>query len=343
MVTDDIWGVWTHSRAEFDSFVQTLNKHHASITVEPEIHATQVSFLDTTTFKGSDFANTGTLDFKLFIKPTDTHALLHRRSFHPHHVFTGILKSQLLRFSRICIRQQDRDDATKELFAALRTRGYSRSFLRKSRKIVHSKWSQTPMDDRQLIPLVVTYSSFAQRAVRTLRATFNNSLKNTHLGRCFKLISAYRKSPNLLQLLVRAMLPPVKTSLRKARVLKTVRNTTKTAAYSLPHHIPRTVANCLYLIKCCQCGKLYVGETRNSLNDRLTQHKYVIRKRTGSSSHLVAHFQRHGLQNLLIRPSEHNPHWTVTERRRREAVWIRRLNTYFPYGLNERKPCNSQT
>lgn len=190
---------------------------------------------------------------------------------------------------------------------------------------------------------MVTYSSFAQRAVRTLRATLTNTLSTTRLGRCFKLISAYRRNPNLLQLLVRAKLPPVKTTSRKAHTLKTVRNTSKTTAYTLPRHISRTQANCLYIIKCCQCGKLYVRETRNPLNDRLTQHKSVIQTRTGSSSHLVAHFQRHVLHNLLMRPLEHNPHWTVAERQQREATWIRRLNTYYPHGLKDRKPCRSRT
>ena len=336
---DDIWGVWTHSRDAFDAFVQTLNAHHKSITVEPEIHPTQVKFLDTTTFKGSDFAHTGTLETKLFVKPTDTHALLHPASFHPRHVFTGILRSQLLRFSRICSRPQDRYDATKELFTALRKRGYSRSFLRNSLKSVHAPSTQPTGEDKQLIPLVVTYSSFTTRAVHKLRSAFTNTLSTTRLGRCFKLISAYRRNPNLLQLLVRAKLPPVETTLRKAHTMKTVSNTSKTAAFPLPQNIPRTQSNCLYVIKCCHCGKIYVGETRNSLNDRSTQHKYVIRTRTGSSSHLVAHFQRHGIHNFLMRPLEHNPRWTVAERRRREAIWIKRLNTYYPHGLNDRKPC----
>ena len=211
---DDIWGVWTHSKAEFEAFVQTLNAHHTSITVEPEIHDTQVNFLDTTTFKGRDFERTNTLDVKLFIKPTDTHALLHRRSFHPRHVFTGILKSQLLRFSRICTQPQDRDDAMKELFAALRTRGYSRSFLRQSRKALHSSRSPPGEEEKIRLPLVVTYSSFAQKQVRALKASFAATLPGTRLARCFRLIAAYRRNPNLLKLLVRAKLPPVPTTLR---------------------------------------------------------------------------------------------------------------------------------
>ena len=339
---DDIWGVWTHSKAEFEAFVQTLNAHHTSITVEPEIHDTQVNFLDTTTFKGRDFERTNTLDVKLFIKPTDTHALLHRRSFHPRHVFTGILKSQLLRFSRICTQPQDRDDAMKELFAALRTRGYSRSFLRQSRKALHSSRSPPGEEEKIRLPLVVTYSSFAQKQVRALKASFAATLPGTRLARCFRLIAAYRRNPNLLKLLVRAKLPPVPTTLRQPHTLQSVRNSSTNYAYPLPRNIPRTQTNCVYVIQCGKCRKLYVGETRNALNTRRTQHEYVIRKGTKSSSHLVTHFRQHGLGHFFMRPLEHDPHWTVAERRRCEAAWIRRLNTYYPHGLNARKPCTSQ-
>lgn len=99
---DDIWGIWTHLREDFKTFVQTLNSYHTSIKVEPELHDTEVQFLDTTIFKGPGFQVTGKLDTKLYVKPTDNHSLLHRNSYYPRHVFIGILKSQLLRFSRIC-------------------------------------------------------------------------------------------------------------------------------------------------------------------------------------------------------------------------------------------------
>ncbi|XP_035984219.1 uncharacterized protein LOC118557856 [Fundulus heteroclitus] len=97
---DDIWEVGTHLEEDFQNFVEELNSHHASIRVEPTISKTAVDFLDTTTFKGPDFEQTGILATKVFFKPTDTHALLHKHSHHPKHVFRGIVKSQLLRLLR---------------------------------------------------------------------------------------------------------------------------------------------------------------------------------------------------------------------------------------------------
>ena len=338
---DDIWGIWTHPREDFDIFVQTLNSHHTSIKLEPELHETQVNFLDTTTFKGPEFNTTGKLDVKLYFKPTDTHSLLHKKSFHPKHVFTGILKSQLLRFSRICTRPQDSLTARKILFKALRRRGYSRSFLRSSLKTITQTTQNTP-DDRQGIPLVVQYSSFGRQAVRTLRSNFEKLLGDTALGRDCRVLPAYRKSPNLQQLLVRAKLQPATQPTKRIDRFKTVRNPNTGYAYALPQNLSKKQNNCIYIIKCKKCNKLYVGETRNALNARLNQHKYVIRTREGTTSHLAMHFQEHGTNNLTMKPLEHNPNWTTTDRRKREAHWIRTLNTLHPNGLNDRKPCRTK-
>ena len=52
-----------------------------------------VSFLNVTIFKGKQFLEKGRLDTKVFFKPTDTHELLHKKSYHPPHTFKGIIKS----------------------------------------------------------------------------------------------------------------------------------------------------------------------------------------------------------------------------------------------------------
>ena len=93
-----------------------------------------VSFLDVTIFKGKQFLEKGRLDTKVFFKPTDTHELLHKKSYHPPHTFKGIIKSQILRFKRICSNQEDFEHACKILFSVLCTRGYSKSFLRKIKR-----------------------------------------------------------------------------------------------------------------------------------------------------------------------------------------------------------------
>ncbi|XP_069122180.1 uncharacterized protein [Argopecten irradians] len=128
---DDILIIWTHSRSDFDDFFETLNNHHPCIKLNATISNDSIDFLDTTVFKGPNFDKTGKLDIKVFFKPTDSHQLLHKKSFHPKHSFKGIIKSQIIRFHRICTRESDFNNAVNILFRALRNRNYSYRFLRK--------------------------------------------------------------------------------------------------------------------------------------------------------------------------------------------------------------------
>ena len=127
---DDILLIWPHSRTEFDTFFQILNNHHPSIKLKSTISNHSIDFLDITIFKGNSFNTTGTLDTKMYFKPTDTHELLHKASYHPKHTFAGIIKSQILRFHRNCSNIHNFDNACTTLFSALKQRGYSPRFLR---------------------------------------------------------------------------------------------------------------------------------------------------------------------------------------------------------------------
>jgi hypothetical protein len=127
---DDIFAVWPHSEEEFWTFFNTLNNHHPTIKLKATIHRQSVDFLDVTVFKGPNFNSTAHLDTKVYFKPTDSHQLLHKNSFHPKHTFKGIIKSQIIRFHRICNNKSDFEEACTTLFKALRSRGYSLRFLR---------------------------------------------------------------------------------------------------------------------------------------------------------------------------------------------------------------------
>jgi len=84
---DDIFIVWPHSEEDFWKFFNTLNDHHPTIKLKATLHRQSVDFLDVTVFKGLHFNNLGTLDTKVYFKPTDSHQLLHKQSFHPKHTY----------------------------------------------------------------------------------------------------------------------------------------------------------------------------------------------------------------------------------------------------------------
>ena len=92
------------------------------------INENYVDYLDTTIFKNQ--CGPTRLLAKVFFKPTDHHQLLHKQSFHPKYTFKGILKSHIIRFHRICSRQEDFNVACSILFKALKSRNYSKRWLR---------------------------------------------------------------------------------------------------------------------------------------------------------------------------------------------------------------------
>lgn len=104
---DDIFGIWTYSLIEFGKFIEIINAHDSTIKIRYEISETSIDFLDTSIFKDSNFQTNQKLQTKVFFKETDTHSLLHKTSFHPKHTFRGLIKSQLIRYHRICSKTED--------------------------------------------------------------------------------------------------------------------------------------------------------------------------------------------------------------------------------------------
>ena len=127
---DDIFILFRHGASNFKTYLEILNSHHKNIKFTARSESISNDFLDLTIFKGPKFTQTGHLDTKVFFKETDTHSLLNKASFHPKHIFRGILKSQILRFHRNCSQTEDFENACSLVFKALRSRGYTRRFLR---------------------------------------------------------------------------------------------------------------------------------------------------------------------------------------------------------------------
>ena len=127
---DDIFIIWPHGREAFQIFFETINTHHPSIKLKYTISNSSINFLDTTIVK-QIVLDKYCLISKVYFKPTDTHELLDKRSFHPRHTFSGVIKSQIMRFKRICTLDKHFEEACKILFDALKLRNYSKRWLRK--------------------------------------------------------------------------------------------------------------------------------------------------------------------------------------------------------------------
>lgn len=336
---DDIWGIWTGTEMEFYTFLKELNSLNPSIQLKSELNKDSIDFLDTTIFKGPEFHETCKLDVKVFFKKTDTHALLHRDSFHPRHTFKGIVKSQLMRFKRICTRSVDFRDAVQVLFRALRKRGYSRSFLRYCFKLFQEKGERIEGD---LLPLITTFSTNSRWVNKNLKDNFQNIIGKAGILPSFRVISAFRKNSNLSDWLVRARLPSTgtlaRTSSKKLEPqflkLQHIRNAKNRRIVEIKQTFSVNSKNCIYVILCSKCGKKYVGETKNDLSTRMYQHRYNIRRRKEVDTLLVSHFLLHGMDAIRMAGLQKGSSWTDKDRKQKERFWIFLLGTREPFGLN---------
>ena len=188
--------------------------------------------MDVTIYKGTTFETSGYLDYKVFFKPTDTHQLLHCKSFHPHHTFKGIVKSQIIRFHRNSSNKQNFNEACSVLFNALKPREYSIRFLTKIK-------SETVREMEN--PLVSTEPYKPYKIHHNLPPRIGTGSSTT----CNK------------------------TRCRLHSIIKTqstfISQQTKTV-YQIRTDLNCDSVNVVYLITCNLCKKKqYVGQTQNQL------------------------------------------------------------------------------
>ena len=115
--------------------------------------------------------------------------------------------------------------------------------------------------------------------------------------------------------------------------------------YCVINHTPRPLtcssSNIIYLISCSRCGIQYVGETEQTLRDRMNGHRYTVRKRhmilvaehfAGHEGCNMTHFRVQPIEQILVTDKSK----MKSERIKRENFWIKELRTLTPYGLNDR-------
>ena len=94
-------------------------------------------------------------------------------------------------------------------------------------------------------------------------------------------------------------------------------------------------SNLVYLITCSLCSKQYVGETGNTLRDRLNNHRSDIKTKKPTSIAIHFNLPNHSFHNLQIIPIEVLEPGTLPPARKvREAFWQKALGTIYPQGLN---------
>ena len=213
---DDIFGVWPGTYHELLQFQNFLNSLIPGIKVTFTIHTHIISFLDTYIYKQFDSFGNCTLQTGVYFKLTDTHQLLHRSSFHPSHTFLSIVRSQFIRFKRICSTFHDFQLASSILTSALIDRGYNiRSILKIKRDIWHNYTITTNSDQsttnnhhntktnpNNILPVITYFDRHHARLNRQWAAI----VRQNPIFASTRVISAFKRHKNLKDILTHARL-----------------------------------------------------------------------------------------------------------------------------------------
>ncbi|KAI8496657.1 corticospinal neuron axon guidance through spinal cord [Branchiostoma belcheri] len=110
--------------------------------------------------------------------------------------------------------------------------------------------------------------------------------------------------------------------------------------YAIRTHINCQSKNIVYLIQCKKCGVQYVGETKQTLANRLNGHRSAIntKKDTPVSAHFNQTHHSVGDREILgIERLRYTGNEDLTRQRRlqRESYWIHQLRTSHPDGLSQ--------
>lgn len=208
---DDIFGIWPGSRDSLSEYQEFLNGLIPGIRVTFTARDEIIEFLDTHVYKHRGEDGICRLKTKVYFKPTDTHQLLHRRSFHPAHTFKGIVKSQFIRFKRISSSFEDYRQACATLTHTLRQRGYTPAKLRKEQRHIWRNYDTTPKrnkpeeeNNKQIIPVITYFDNFHSR----LNRRWAQLIRSNSVFKDVRIISAYKRHKNLKDLLVRGRFGP---------------------------------------------------------------------------------------------------------------------------------------
>ena len=350
---DDIFFLWTDSEANLNSFFSFLNNSHPSIKFTMDHSLTNLPFLDISISLKDGFLHTD-----LYTKPTDSHAYLPATSCHPSHVIRNIPYSQFLRLLRLCSDRTVFNSRCKTLETWLLERGYKSHAIKKARskaslipRTTALEYKHKQTTDRP--PLVVTHNPHNPPLHHWL-AQLHKSIIQTS-SRAKKAVPeppilGQRNPPTLRSLLMPSVLPPAvphisgcykcnnKRCVMCAEHLvssMTVKSDQTDKTYQLQDRLSCDSTNVVYLLYCDTCKNAqYIGETKNSLKTRFYLHRSHIKKNTGTL--VTQHFNQpnHSMQNMKCIAVERVYGKGVAARLHRERVWMNRLKTLHPLGLN---------
>ena len=361
---DDIFMIWTEGLDNLKVFIDYLNSIHPTIKFTSSHSSTNVPFLDVNV----SLTDNGDISTDLYTKPTDKHQHLLYSSCHPSHTKKAIPFSLALRLRRICSTDETFNTRAAQLTTYLLKRGYNRNLVTKqiqrATDIPRRLALQTKdVNKNKRVPFITTFNPSLPHISNIIKRHFHLLLSSNRCKTVFQQLPvvAFRRSPNLRDLLVKAKLPSNLTnphpqlpsgSFRCGKNCATCPYITDgLTTYTFlstgeTRHIQSNLTcdtqNLIYMIQCNRCNLQYIGETKRRLKDRFNEHRRTIdnpnskSKPTTAAQHFISS-PNHTANDIQLIPIEKVFSNRDSIRKAREAFLILKGRTLVPDGLNIRE------
>ena len=147
---DDIACIWNGNLHSAIEFAREINKLHPTIKVTLKYSNNEIDFMDMTMYKGNRFITTGKFDTKVYQKPHNAYLYIAFDSNHPEHNPAALIKTELIRYVRICSDIENFNFIKSLFYSRLRDRKFSIEFLDKEmEKVQYSQRTEYLKDKRK--------------------------------------------------------------------------------------------------------------------------------------------------------------------------------------------------
>jgi hypothetical protein len=355
---DDILIFWKGTEEKFVEFMTKINTLHPTIKFTHEFNSMNKSttYLDTTIQ-----IKNGKINIDLYRKETDRVQYLLPNSCHPAHICKNVPYSLALRLVRICSDKVTLEKRLVELESMLISRKYNKNIVKnaldKAREINRDEALQKVIKKKNdRVVLAVKYHPKLPSISKIIVKHWITLTRDTEAKDNFPKppMVAYKQPPNLKNMLCRARLPKEKDKEKTTKRIEPGLKRCFKPCNCCPYVITSNEFfsthtnekfkvtgsfNCntegvIYLITCTKCNVQYVGQTGRKFADRINEHLYYIRKKKEATG---THFStdNHTNSDMRVQIVEKVMPNTVNMRLERESMWIHKLATKRPHGLNK--------
>lgn len=316
---DDCFIIWTKNRDELNLFQNLLNNINPSIQFTMETDNNQLPFLDILVTKADNRITTD-----IYYKNTDTHQYLDFSSCHPSHTKRNIPFCLARRICTIVTEDGKRNERLNELRVFLKKQKYPDSLIDmgidKAKTIPLAELRSTVRreKDENIIPYVSTHNPCNPNLYNVIRTTLPIMHESERLKELFPektFIQSKRQPKNLKRILTRAKFDGDSTknfSVDKCHDARCGMCPNIIVGDSITLLNGKTVTpnenlnckskNLIYIITCSTCKENYIGQTGNSICERIRIHRQQIQNPNTRMIPLSEHLDVCGHGNFKVFP-----------------------------------------